>query len=101
MFDYLHQPKGFYRRVFTLALPVALQNTITASLGFMDTFMVGLLGIGFFAAGGAAASSAWLRRQAAYTYRCWSTCCRFGACRSPCSRSQLWRWTRRRSSFAS
>ena len=41
---YLHQPRGFYRRVFCLALPVMLQNLITTSLGFMDTFMVGLLG---------------------------------------------------------
>ena len=44
MFFYLRQPSGFYRRVFTLALPVVLQNLITTSLGFMDTFMVGLLG---------------------------------------------------------
>lgn len=42
--SYLHQPKGFYRRIFTLALPVVLQNLITTTLGFMDTFMVGLLG---------------------------------------------------------
>ena len=35
---------GFYRRVLLLALPVVLQNLITTSLGFMDTFMVGLLG---------------------------------------------------------
>ena len=44
MFPYLRQPKGFYRRVLLLALPVVLQNLITTSLGFMDTFMVGLLG---------------------------------------------------------
>ncbi len=43
-FNYLHREPGFYRRVFTLALPVVLQNLITTSLGFMDTFMVGLVG---------------------------------------------------------
>ena len=43
-FSYLRQPSGFYRRLLTLALPVMLQNLITTSLGFMDTFMVGLLG---------------------------------------------------------
>ena len=44
MFSYLHQPKGFYKRLFLLALPVIIQNLITTSLGFLDTFMVGLLG---------------------------------------------------------
>ena len=43
MFSYLHQPKGFYRRLFLLAMPVIVQNLITTSLGFLDTFMVGLL----------------------------------------------------------
>ena len=43
MFSYLHQPKGFYKRLFLLALPVIVQNLITTSLGFLDTFMVGLL----------------------------------------------------------
>ena len=40
----MRQPRGFYRRVAALALPVVLQNLITTSLGFVDTFMVGLLG---------------------------------------------------------
>lgn len=44
MFSALHQPKSFYRWLFTLALPVIVQNLITTSLGFLDTFMVGLLG---------------------------------------------------------
>ena len=43
-FSYLRREPGFYRRVFSLALPVILQNLITTSLGFMDTFMVGLVG---------------------------------------------------------
>lgn len=34
MFSYLHQPKGFYKRLFLLALPVIVQNFITTSLGF-------------------------------------------------------------------
>ena len=41
---YLRREPGFYRRVFLLTLPVVLQNLITTSLGFMDTFMVGLVG---------------------------------------------------------
>lgn len=44
MLSYLRRPPGFYRRLLILALPVVLQNLITTSLGFMDTFMVGLLG---------------------------------------------------------
>ena len=35
---------GFYRRLWALTLPIVLQNLITTSLGFADTFMVGLLG---------------------------------------------------------
>lgn len=41
---YLRRERGFYRRLFFLALPLILQNLITTSLGFVDTFMVGLLG---------------------------------------------------------
>ena len=44
MFSYLRRPAGFYKRLFFLALPLILQNLITTSLGFVDTFMVGLLG---------------------------------------------------------
>ena len=45
MFAYLRQrPIGFYRHLWTLSAPIVLQNLITTSLGFMDTFMVGLLG---------------------------------------------------------
>ena len=35
---------GFYRRLWVLTLPIVLQNLITTSLGFADTFMVCLLG---------------------------------------------------------
>ena len=44
MFHYLLRPPGFYKRLFLLALPLVLQNLITTSLGFVDTFMVGLIG---------------------------------------------------------
>ena len=44
MFTHLRRSPGFYRRVWTLSLPLILQNLITTSLGFVDTFMVGLLG---------------------------------------------------------
>ena len=44
MLTVLRRPAGFYRRLFLLALPLILQNLITTSLGFVDTFMVGLLG---------------------------------------------------------
>lgn len=35
---------NFYRSLARLATPMILQNIITTSLGFIDTFMVGLLG---------------------------------------------------------
>ena len=44
MLRHLHREPGFYKRLFYLALPLILQNLITTSLGFVDTFMVGLLG---------------------------------------------------------
>jgi len=44
MFKHLHRKPGFYRWLITLAAPMVLQNLITISLGFVDTFMVGLLG---------------------------------------------------------
>lgn len=40
----LRRESGFYRRLWTLAAPMILQNIITTSLGFADIFMVGLLG---------------------------------------------------------
>ena len=44
MLRHLHREPGFYKRLFRLALPLILQNLITTSLGFVDTFMVGMLG---------------------------------------------------------
>ena len=40
----LRREPGFYHRLWVLSLPMILQNIITTSLGFADTFMVGLLG---------------------------------------------------------
>ena len=40
----LRREPGFYHRLLVLSLPMILQNIITTSLGFADTFMVGLLG---------------------------------------------------------
>ncbi len=36
--------KSFYKRLFTLAVPIALQNIITFSVGLVDNIMVGSLG---------------------------------------------------------
>ena len=40
----LRRNPGFYQNLWRLALPIVLQNIITTSLGFADTFMVGMLG---------------------------------------------------------
>ena len=50
MFSYMNRGKAFYRDVFSLALPIILQNIIASSMAFLDTFMVGLLGEGPMAA---------------------------------------------------
>lgn len=50
MFSLFRQKPGFYRRLIVLTLPMVLQNLITTSLGFVDTFMVGSLGNGPMAA---------------------------------------------------
>lgn len=44
MFQALRREPGFYHHLLTLSLPMILQNLITTSLGFADTFMVGMLG---------------------------------------------------------
>ena len=44
MFRALRREPGFYKNLWALAAPMILQNIITTSLGFADTFMVGLLG---------------------------------------------------------
>lgn len=40
----MNRGKAFYRDVMTLALPIILQNLLSSSMSFLDTFMVGLLG---------------------------------------------------------
>lgn len=54
MFRALRREPGFYKRLWTLAAPMILQNIITTSLGFADIFMVGLLGNAEMAAATAA-----------------------------------------------
>lgn len=44
MFRSLRREPGFYRRLWSLSLPMILQNLITFSLGLIDTFMVSQLG---------------------------------------------------------
>jgi putative MATE family efflux protein len=52
----MKQPKGFYRSVFALMIPMILQNLITQMLQFADIFMVGLLGQNYLAAVSTAAT---------------------------------------------
>ena len=40
----LKQEKGFYKGIFLLMLPMIIQNIVSQSMAFADTFMVGLLG---------------------------------------------------------
>ena len=42
--SFLRREPGFYKRLWTLSLPIILQNLITFSLGLIDTFMVSQLG---------------------------------------------------------
>ena len=44
MFRHLRRGPGFYKRLWTLSLPIILQNLITFSLSLIDTFMVSQLG---------------------------------------------------------
>lgn len=44
MISVLRQKPGFYRYLLSLSLPIVLQNLISTSLGFVDTFMVGMMG---------------------------------------------------------
>ena len=42
--SFLRREPGFYKRLWTLSLPIILQNLITFSLCLIDTFMVSQLG---------------------------------------------------------
>lgn len=44
MFSYMKRGKGFYKDLFSLALPMMIQNLIMTGLAMVDIFMVGLLG---------------------------------------------------------
>lgn len=50
LIDALKQPKGFYRNVFALMIPMILQNLITQTVSLTDALMVGMLGERFLAA---------------------------------------------------
>ena len=50
MTNVLRQPKGFYRGVFALMIPIVLQNIITQTVTLADTVMVGMLGEQYLAA---------------------------------------------------
>ena len=36
--------KSFYKLLFSIAIPIAIQNLITFSVGMLDTLMLGQLG---------------------------------------------------------
>ena len=40
----LKQERGFYKSLTTFCVPIVLQNLLSASVGFVDTFMLGMLG---------------------------------------------------------
>lgn len=42
----LTKDRSFYKNLFTLALPIALQNLVTYSIGLADNIMIGYLGDG-------------------------------------------------------
>lgn len=44
MLSFMRRPRGFYKGVVLLALPLLIQNLITNSMGLLDTVMVGVLG---------------------------------------------------------
>lgn len=44
MLKALRRETGFYKHLFSLMLPIILQNLVTYSLGFLDTFMLGQTG---------------------------------------------------------
>ena len=50
MINTLRQPKGFYRNVFALMVPMVLQNLISQTVALSDTLMVGMLGEQYLAA---------------------------------------------------
>jgi len=50
MVNMLRQPKGFYKSVFALMIPIVLQNLITQTVTLADTFMIGVLGEQYLAA---------------------------------------------------
>ena len=66
MLSVLRQQPGFYRHLAALSLPIVLQNLISTSLGFVDTFMVGLMGSNELSAVAAANSLLFLLQTAIF-----------------------------------
>jgi putative MATE family efflux protein len=50
MLKLMKQPRGFYAGVFAIMIPMILQNLISQTVAFADTFMVGMLGQDYLAA---------------------------------------------------
>ncbi|MBO7208276.1 MAG: MATE family efflux transporter [Clostridia bacterium] len=60
MLKTLFNDKKFWRTVFTLAVPIGIQNLLTASFTLVDTLMVGQLGDVCLAAVGMAGQWSWI-----------------------------------------
>ncbi|WP_343063288.1 MATE family efflux transporter [Halobacillus locisalis] len=54
MFAFLFQDKEFYQKMFSLAIPIAIQTLLISSLNMVDSMMIGQLGVASIAAVGAA-----------------------------------------------
>ena len=65
----MRREPGFYRWMCLLAAPMVLQNLITTSLGFVDTFMVGLLGNAEMAAVNAANTPIYVLQVAMFGFQ--------------------------------
>lgn len=59
-FKSLYLDRPFWRVAMSLAIPIALQNLLSASFSLVDTFMVGKLGGDYLAAMGMAGQWSWL-----------------------------------------
>ncbi|MBQ3114603.1 MAG: MATE family efflux transporter [Clostridia bacterium] len=60
MLNTLFNDKKFWKKVFTLAVPIGIQNLLTASFTLVDTLMVGQLGDISLAAVGMAGQWSWI-----------------------------------------
>ena len=44
MNSFIIKDKNFYRKMFAIAVPMAMQNLISVAVGLLDTIMLGQLG---------------------------------------------------------